>query len=164
MATPEEHHVFFAVVGFHVPHQQISLIAGAEPDDIWVRGRPYTDIMPEALRRENRWIVSSGLDRFAGHREHFERLLHKLERFADRLPELRENYRCGIGVSHFFFMEEPRFYLPGDLIARYTELGLDISFDQLLPSGTADEIPELLPEILDLPDQEDGEETDADRD
>lgn len=157
MPVPEEHHVYFAIVGFQDDHRQVTLLAGVEPDDIWVRGEPFTDTMPEALRRENRWIVSSGLDRFAGHRDHFERLLYKLERFADRLPTLRERYRCGVGVSHFFFMEDPRFYLPAELIERYEELGLDISFEQLIPSGNGDEIPAVLPEILDLPDQEDQE-------
>lgn len=153
MPTPEEHHVFFAVFAFEDPHQRITQLAGVEPDDIWVRGEPFTDVMPDALRRENRWIVASGLDRFAGHRDHFERLLYKLERFSEQLPDLMARYRCGVGVSHFFYMDDPGFYLPDELIARYRELGLDVAFDQLVPSGMSDEVPELLPGIMELPDE-----------
>ncbi len=41
------------------------------------------------------------------------------------------HYRYGIGVSQYFFMDEPAFYLPADIIDGYQTLGFDISFDQL---------------------------------
>lgn len=150
----DEHHVFFAVVGFTEHPRNISLIAGVEADDFWVEGETFTDVMPEARRRENRWIISSGLSRDASHRDHFERLLYRLRPLADRLPELQEHYRCGIGVSRFFFMDDPRFYLPDELIAAFHELGLDVGFDQLVPSA-AGGLPEVDDEILNLPDEED---------
>jgi hypothetical protein len=150
----DEHHVFFAVVGFTEHPRQISLITGVEADDFWVEGETFTDVMPEARRRENRWILSSGLNRDASHRDHFERLLYKLYPLADRLPRLMEDYRCGIGVSRFFFMDDPRFYLPEELIASFHELGLDVGFDQLVPSA-AGGLPEVDDEILNLPDEDD---------
>ncbi|GEM_PF-424385 len=150
----DEHHVFFAVVGFTGHPRNISLITGVEADDFWVEGETFTEAMPEARRRENRWILSSGLSRDAGHRDHFERLLYKLHPLAERLPGLMQDYRCGIGVSRFFFMDDPRFYLPDELIAAFHELGLDVGFDQLVPSA-AGGLPEMDDEILNLPDEED---------
>lgn len=154
MPTPIEHHVYFAVVGFDASPREISLLVGVEPDDVWIRGEPFTDTNPEALRRESRWIISSGLDQQASHRDHFERLLFKLERIAPQLPELQRRFRCGIGVSRFFFMEDPDFYLPPGLRARFQSMGLDIGFDQLLAGETEADFPDLLPEILALPDDQ----------
>lgn len=150
MTAPDEHHVFFAVLDFDDP-RQVSLITGVEPDDVWVRGETFSDTVPDARRRESRWILSSNLDRFASHRDHFERLLYKLEPIAHTLPALREHYRCGLGVSQFFYMDEPGFYLPDELIGRYRELGLEVAFEQLAPGGTESDIPDVLPDILNLP-------------
>lgn len=126
-----EHHVYFAVFGFDHDPLQVTLLAGVEPDDVWREGEPYSPTLPEARRRENRWILSSMLDQEASHRDHFERLALKLERLGDALDRLRQQYRCGIGVSRYYFMDDPAFYLPEDLQARFTALGLTLSFDQL---------------------------------
>ncbi|KAF0805285.1 hypothetical protein A167_03518 [Alcanivorax sp. S71-1-4] len=126
-----EHHVYFAVFGFDEPPQAISLLAGIPPDDSWCAGDAYSSLLPEVRRLDSRWILSSNLDQHASHRDHFERLILKLERLGDRLPVLRERYRCGIGVSQYFFMDDPAFYLPADLLARVQALGLSLSFDQL---------------------------------
>ncbi|MCB1836817.1 MAG: DUF4279 domain-containing protein [Alcanivoracaceae bacterium] len=126
-----DHHVYFAVFGFDCDHLAVTLAAGIEPDDIWRKGESFTEVLPEAVRRENRWILSSQLDQHASHRDHFEKLLLKLERLGPALDTLRAEYRCGIGVSRYFFMDDPGFYLPEDIIARYQALGFDISFDQL---------------------------------
>lgn len=126
-----DHHVYFAVFGFDCDHLAVTLAAGIEPDDIWRKGESFTEVLPEAVRRENRWILSSQLDQHASHRDHFEKLLLKLERLGPALDALRAEYRCGIGVSRYFFMDDPTFYLPEDIIARYQALGFDISFDQL---------------------------------
>lgn len=126
-----DHHVYFAVFGFDCDHLAVTLAAGIEPDDIWRKGESFTAVLPEAVRRENRWILSSQLDQHASHRDHFEKLLLKLEHLGPALDTLRAEYRCGIGVSRYFFMDEPTFYLPEDIIARYQALGFDISFDQL---------------------------------
>lgn len=126
-----EHHVYFAVFGFDEPPQAVTLIAGIEPDDIWLKGSSFSPHLPEARRRENRWILSSNLDHHASHRDHFERLLLRLEHLGDRLSLIRQRYRSGIGVSQYYFMDEPAFYLPRELIDRYRELGLPVTFDQL---------------------------------
>ncbi len=126
-----EHHVYFAVFGFDEPPQAISLLAGITPDDSWCAGDAYSSLLPEVRRLDSRWILSSNLDQHASHRDHFERLILKLERLGERLPALRERYRCGIGVSQYFFMDDPAFYLPADLLARVQALGLSLSFDQL---------------------------------
>lgn len=126
-----EHHVYFAVFGYDTDALAITLQAGIEADDIWVKGEPYSTSLPEAVRTDNRWILSSGLDRDASHSDHFEKLLFKLQRLGDALPTLRETYRCGIGVSQYFFMDDPSFYLRPDIIERYQQLGFTISFDQL---------------------------------
>jgi len=126
-----EHHVYFAVFGFEHDPMQITLEAGIEPDDIWREGESFSPTLPEARRRENRWILSSMLDQGASHRDHFERLLLKLERLGEALPGLQARYRCGIGVSRYYFMDDPGFYLPEDLLARFAALGLTLSFDQL---------------------------------
>ena len=126
-----EHHVYFAVFGFDEPPQAISLLAGITPDDCWCAGDAYSSGLAEARRLDSRWILSSNLDQHASHRDHFERLILKLERLGERLPALRARYRCGIGVSQYFFMDDPAFYLPAELLARVRALGLALSFDQL---------------------------------
>jgi len=129
--NPTEHHVYFAVFGFDDDPLTLTLLAGIEPDDIWRKGESFTAVLPDATRRENRWILSSGLDRDASHSDHFEKLLRKLERLGPNLDALRAQYRCGIGVSQYFFMDDPAFYLGDDLLSRYQALGFDVSFDQL---------------------------------
>lgn len=126
-----EHHVYFAVFGFEDDPLHITLMAGIEPDDIWREGESFSPALPEARRRENRWILSSMLDQSASHRDHFERLVLKLERLGDALSALQQRYRCGIGVSRYYFMDDPGFYLPDDLLARFAALDLTLSFDQL---------------------------------
>ena len=141
-----EHHVYFAVFGFDHDPQQLDLLLGQSADDYWREGESYSDAVPEALRQENRWILSSQLDHTASHRDHFEKLLYKLQRLAPQLSVLdnpnadnpdpdnsmwETHYRYGIGVSQYFFMEDPAFYLPADIIDGYQALGFEISFDQL---------------------------------
>ncbi|MCH8543061.1 MAG: DUF4279 domain-containing protein [Alcanivorax sp.] len=126
-----EHHVYFAVFGFDDDPDVITRIADRTPDDIWRQGESYSALTPEARRMENRWILASNLDQHASHREHFEALLSKLEALGDNLTALRQRYRCGIGVSHYFFMDDPDFYLPGELMDRYRALSLTLTFDQL---------------------------------
>lgn len=126
-----EHHVYFAVFGFDDDPLTLTLLAGAEPDDIWRKGESYSTALPEATRTENRWIISSGLDHHASHSDHFEKLLLKLERLGTGLPRLQQRYRSGIGVSQYYFMDDPEFYLEATLIGRFRQLGLDVSFNQL---------------------------------
>jgi len=126
-----EHHVYFAVFGYQDEPLALTLVAGYEPDDIWRQGEHYCDYLPEATRTENRWIISSGLDHQAGHRDHFEKLLLKLERLGPALAQLRQRYRCGIGVSQYYFMDDPQFYLPADILERFRQLGLNVTFNQL---------------------------------
>lgn len=126
-----EHHVYFAVFGYDTDALAITLQVGLEADDIWIKGEPYSSALPEAVRTQNRWILSSGLDRNASHSDHFEKLLFKLQRLGEALPTLRQTYRCGIGVSQYFFMDDPSFYLRADIIEGYQKLGFTISFDQL---------------------------------
>lgn len=126
-----EHHVYFAVFGFDDEPLSLTLLAGVEPDDIWRKGEHYSDALPEATRTENRWIISSGLDHHASHRDHFEKLILKLERLGPALPLLRERYRSGIGVSQYYFMDDPAFYLSNELLQRFQALALPISFTQL---------------------------------
>ena len=57
-----EHHVYFAVFGFDHDPQQLDLLLGQSADDYWCEGENYSDAVPEALRQENRWILSSQLD------------------------------------------------------------------------------------------------------
>ena len=126
-----EHHVYFAVFGFDDDPLALTLQAGIEPDDIWRKGESYSTALPEATRTENRWIISSGLDHHASHSDHFEKLLLKLERLGAALPLLRERYRCGIGVSQYYFMDDPEFYLEATLIDCFRQLGLEVSFNQM---------------------------------
>lgn len=126
-----EHHVYFAVFGFDEHPQEISLLTGIEADDTWLRGSSFSPLFPDARRLENRWILSSNLDHYASHRDHFEKLLLKLERLGETLALIRERYRCGIGVSQYYFMDDPAFYLPDELVRRYQQLGFPVSFDQL---------------------------------
>ena len=126
-----EHHVYFAVFGFEGDPLEVTVVAGQEPDESWRKGETFSELLPDAKRTDNRWILSSGLDGSASHRDHFEKLLLKLENLGPRLSELQARYRCGIGVSQYFFMEHPEFYLPEELLTRYRELGLPVSFDQL---------------------------------
>ena len=88
-------------------------------------------MLPEATRTENRWIISSGLDHHASHSDHFEKLLLKLERLGPGLPALQQRYRCGIGVSQYYFMDDPDFYLQPALVRRFRQLDLSVSFNQL---------------------------------
>ena len=129
--TNIEHHVYFAVFGYDTDPLNVTLIAGIEPDDLWREGESFSEALPEATRLSNRWILSSGLDRDASHSDHFEKLLLKLERLGPCLNELRQQFRCGIGVSQYFFMDDPSFYLSEEIIQRYQQLGFEISFDQL---------------------------------
>ena len=141
-----EHHVYFAVFGFDHDPQQLDLLLGQSADDYWREGQSYSDAVPEALRQENRWILSSQLDHTASHRDHFEKLLYKLQRLAPQLTALDEpapdntvwekHYRYGIGVSQYFFMDDPTFYLPAEIIDGYRALDFDISFDQLGIDGS----------------------------
>ncbi|EKF73899.1 hypothetical protein A11A3_11097 [Alcanivorax hongdengensis A-11-3] len=127
-----EHHVYFAVFGFDHDPAQLDLMLGQSADDYWRVGDTYSDLVPEARRRENRWILSSQLDRDASHRDHFEKLLRKLQTLAGHLPQLEQHhYRFGIGVSQYFFMDDPAFYLPAELIDGFRALGFEIRFDQL---------------------------------
>ena len=126
-----EHHVYFAVFGFDDEPGEVSRIAGRAPDDLWRKGESCSALMPEARHRENRWLLTSGLDPQASHQAHFEGLVEKLEALGEALPALRERYRCGIGVSQYFFMDDPTFYLPAILLARYRALGLTLTFDQI---------------------------------
>ena len=126
-----EHHVYFAVFGFTEAPEAISALAGTEADEVWRRGEAYSELMPDARRTENRWIISSGLDEHASHSEHFRALLARLAALRETLPRLQQRYRCGIGVSHYYFMDEPTFYLPAELRAGFRQLGLPISFNQL---------------------------------
>lgn len=126
-----EHHVYFAVFGYQEEPLNLTLLAGREPDDIWRKGESYCAILPEATRTENRWIISSGLDHYASHRDHFEKLLLKLERLGPALAELQQRYRCGVGVSQYYFMDDPDFYLPTELLDRFRGLGISVAFNQL---------------------------------
>lgn len=126
-----EHHVYFAVFGYQDNPLTLTLLAGIEPDDVWQQGEPYCDYLPEATRTENRWIISSGLDHHASHSDHFEKLLLKLERLGPALNELRQHYRCGVGVSQYYFMDDAEFYLPAEILARFRRLGVNVAFAQL---------------------------------
>ncbi len=126
-----EHHVYFAIFGFDHDPQHLDLLLGQSADDYWREGETFSDVFPEARRRENRWILSSLLDHSASHRDHFEKLLYKLQRLAPQLKSLAQDYRFGIGVSRYFFMDDPAFYLPAEILDGYQALGFDISFDQL---------------------------------
>ncbi len=126
-----EHHVYFSVFGFEEDPEEVTRVAGVEPDEVWRRGETYSEAIPEARRRDNCWILTSGLDQYASHRDHFEKLLIRLEDLGDRLPALLEHYRCGVGVSRYYFMDDPGFYLPARLLERYRELGIPLTFDQL---------------------------------
>ena len=126
-----DHHVYFAVFGFDGDPLEVTLVAGREPDDSWRKGEGFSELMPDAQRTDNRWLLSSGLDASASHRDHFEKLLLKLESLGDRLAALQARYRCGIGVSQYFFMDHPEFYLPAELLARFRQLGVPVSFSQL---------------------------------
>ena len=136
-----EHHVYFAVFGYQDEPMVLTLLAGREPDDIWRKGESYSAILPEATRTENRWIISSGLDHHASHRDHFEKLLLKLERLGPALTELQQRYRCGVGVSQYYFMDDPDFYLPEALIARFRQLGIPVAFTQLALDNHGEESP-----------------------
>lgn len=133
-----EHHVYFAVFGFDDDPLTLTLLTGTEPDDIWRKGEPYSAVLPEATRTENRWIISSGLDHHASHSDHFEKLLLKLERLGPGLQALQQRYRCGIGVSQYYFMDDPDFYLEARLIARFRQLDLNVSFNQLSLDNAAE--------------------------
>ncbi|MCG8439271.1 MAG: DUF4279 domain-containing protein [Pseudomonadales bacterium] len=126
-----EHHVYFAIVGFDHDPARLDVLLGQGADDYWREGDTYSDAFPDAQRRENRWILSSQLDERASHRDHFEKLLLKLQRLAPQLKNLPGDYRYGIGVSHYFFMDDPAFYLPDDIIEGFNALGFDVTFDQL---------------------------------
>ena len=126
-----EHHVYFAIFGFEHDPRQLDIQLGQSADDYWHEGESFSAIFPDAQRRENRWILSSLLDETASHGDHFERLLLKLQRLGPQLEQIRQQYRCGIGVSQYFFMDDPTFYLSENLIEGYRQLGFDISFDQL---------------------------------
>lgn len=132
-----EHHVYFAIFGFDHDPSQLDLLMGQSADDYWREGESFSATAPEAQRRENRWILSSLLDESASHSDHFEKLLFKLKRIAPQLESLPDDYRYGIGVSQYFFMDDPTFYLPGEILDGFKALGFEISFDQLgLDHGT----------------------------
>jgi len=132
-----EHHVYFAVFGFDHDPRQLDLLLGQSADDYWYEGESFSEAFPEARRRENRWILSSQLDHTASHRDHFEKLLYKLKRLSPQLQALDPGYRFGIGVSHYFVMDDPAFYLPAEILEGYKSLGFAITFDQLgLDHGT----------------------------
>lgn len=135
-----EHHVYFAVFGYQDDPLTLTLIAGQEPDHIWRKGESYSTILPEATRTENRWIISSGLDHYASHRDHFEKLLLKLERLGPALRELQQRYRYGVGVSQYYFMDDPDFYLPAQLIDRFRQLGIQVAFNQLALDNNGEEL------------------------
>ncbi|MFT6636315.1 DUF4279 domain-containing protein [Alcanivorax sp.] len=126
-----EHHVYFAIFGFDHDPSQLDVLMGQNADDYWRQGESFSATVPEARRRENRWIISSQLDETASHRDHFEKLLLKLQRLQSQLNNLPDDCRYGIGVSHYFFMDDPTFYLPGEILDGFKALGFDISFDQL---------------------------------
>ena len=104
-----EHHVYFAVFGFDHDPRQLDLLLGQSADDYWHEGESFSEVFPDARRRENRWILSSQLDHTASHRDHFEKLLYKLKRLSPQLQALDPGYRFGIGVSHYFVMDDPAF-------------------------------------------------------
>ena len=126
-----DHHVYFAIFGFDHDPAQLDLLMGQSADDYWREGESFSATVPEAQRRDNRWIISSQLDETASHSDHFEKLLLKLKRLAPQLEQLPDDYRYGIGVSHYFFMDDPTFYLPAEILDGFQALGFDISFDQL---------------------------------
>ena len=134
-----EHHVYFAVFGFDEDPQEVTLLAGEEPDEVWRRGESFSAAFPEARRRENRWILASGLDEQASPRDHFEKLLLRLEGLGDNLEQLLRRYRCGVGVSRYYFMDDPGFYLPDHLLERYDALGVPVTFDQIALDGATTE-------------------------
>jgi hypothetical protein len=126
-----EHHVYFAVFGFDDDPLTLTLLVGQEPDDIWHKGEHYSAALPDATRTENRWIISSGLDHHASHLDHFDKLALKLERLGTALTTLQQQYRCGVGVSQYYFMDDPAFYLSEELLARFHAMAIPISFNQL---------------------------------
>ncbi|MCC1497102.1 DUF4279 domain-containing protein [Alcanivorax sp. 1008] len=134
-----EHHVYFAVFGYQDEPLAITLLAGREPDEIWRKGESYSAVLPEATRTENRWIISSGLDHYASHSDHFEKLILKLERLGPTLQQLQQRYRCGVGVSQYYFMDDPAFYLPDQLISRFRQLGIHVAFNQLALDNSGDD-------------------------
>ncbi|MDF1629353.1 MAG: DUF4279 domain-containing protein [Alcanivoracaceae bacterium] len=134
-----EHHVYFAVFGYQDDPLTLTLLAGREPDDVWRKGESYSAALPEATRTENRWIISSGLDHHASHSDHFEKLILKLEQLGPALEQLRQRYRCGVGVSQYYFMDDPAFYLPDQLISRFRKLGIHVAFNQLALDNSDDD-------------------------
>lgn len=131
-----EQHVYFVIFGFDHDPEDITRRTGMRPSETWRRGESFSETFPEARRRDNCWILASGLDDQASHREHFEALMAHLDALGAHLPALLREYRCGIGVSRYYFMEDPAFYLPETLLERYRQLGLPVTFDQMgLDSG-----------------------------
>lgn len=125
-------HVYFAVYGLTDDPAELNRRLGTTADVIWRIGERYTAIDPEAARTDNRWILSSGLDETASHREHFEALYQKLSAIVDQLPILQHEFHTTVAVSHYYFMDDPAFYLPDTLLQSYARLGIEISFNQLL--------------------------------
>lgn len=143
MPEPEEHHVFFAVVGFEEHPREISLIAGIEPDDASIAGAPFTDV--RALYRcdslEATWIAAGGGCTSSGP---CGRHYHVYSGIT------------GVewGISRFFFMDHPAFYLSAELIDACRALDPDIGFDQ--PTiGAGPDFPAVSADIPERPDDED---------
>jgi adenylylsulfate kinase len=130
--------LYLVVSGYGDDATPITERMGIEPTEIWVRGAPFSELFPDARRRQSQWMLGSGLGFDASFTDHGERLLALLEPRRDALRALAVHYTVAIAVGRYYHTGDALFFFAESLVERFRALGLEPGFDQLPERVTQD--------------------------
>lgn len=123
--------IYLVVTGYGDDPAVVTDALGLPPTDAWVRGAPFSEAFPDALRSRSQWMLASGLPFDAAWRDHCTQLLALLEPRAAALGELAGQYTVGLAVGRYFHTSDPAFFLDDGIVERFRVLGLEPHFDQI---------------------------------
>ena len=123
--------IYLVVTGYGDDPAVVTDLLGLPPTDAWVRGAPFSEAFPDALRSRSQWMLASGLPFDAAYRDHCLQLLALLEPRAAALRALAGQFTVGLAVGHYFHTSDPAFFLDDAVVARFRALGLEVHFDQI---------------------------------
>ena len=128
MKTNEVAHVSFRVVGFDGSPDQISAELGIDPDQHWIKGEPIND--KGGIQTHSRWAITRPIGIEDSLQNQLGALLDLLEKRADSVRSVADNYEAGICVyGHIQESTYPETYLKPETLARLAGLNLSLDFD-----------------------------------
>lgn len=122
--------VYFGVFDFGDDPNVVSTLMRLPPTQSWVKGEPSDARFPQARHTHSRWALSSGLGEDAPVEAHFDALLTKLESRGTEIGIVVQKFPVHIGVAQYIYEMNPQFHIESDILRRFANLGVRLSFDQ----------------------------------